>query len=99
MKKTILALLFIAPILVADPIELPWKREISNSSSGYTDKEAAAKVHYYLQKELKDWEGLCQIAEGKFRSEYSKIECHEYYPECWDCSGTATAYCEVPASF
>ena len=94
MVKLIVSLFFLSAIALADPIELPWQQELSNTSSGFSDQEAAGKVHYYLQKELKDWEGLCKIAEGKFRSEFSKIECHEYYPECWDCSGTATAYCQ-----
>jgi hypothetical protein len=78
---------------VADPIELPWQEEISNTSSGYAEQEAAEKVHYYLKKESKTWEGLCEIAEGKFRAEYSKIRCQEYYPELWDCTGSVTVYC------
>ena len=96
MKKIALTLLFIVPVVFADPITLPWKQEMSNTSSGYTDHEAAGKVHFYLQKDLRDWEGLCQIGDGKFRSEYSKIQCHEFYPEWWECTGSATAYCELP---
>ena len=56
-------------LLLAGPIELPWQQELSNTSSGYTDHEAAGKVHYYLKKELEDWEGLCKVADGTFRSE------------------------------
>ena len=76
------------------PVELPWQQEMSNTSSGYTDHEAAGKVHYYLKKDLEDWKGLCEVMHGKFRHEYSKIECHEFYTEWWECTGTATAYCE-----
>jgi hypothetical protein len=77
----------------ADPIELPWQEAISNTSSGYTEQEAAEKVHYYLKKESKTWEDLCDIAEGKFRAEYGKIKCQEYYPELWDCTGSVTVHC------
>ncbi|NBX76733.1 MAG: hypothetical protein EBQ92_09280 [Proteobacteria bacterium] len=79
---------------LADPIQLPWQEEISNTSSGYSEQEAAGKVHYYLKKEIKTWEGFCEIAEGKFRAEYSKIKCEEYYSELWDCTGSVTAYCD-----
>ena len=95
MVKSLVALFFLSTLAIADPIELPWQQEISNTSSGYTDHEAAGKVHYYLQQELKDWEGLCKIAEGNFRSEYSKIQCHEFYPEWWECTGSVTAFCEA----
>lgn len=92
--KFLFSLLAFGAIAIADPVEIPFQQEISNTSSGYSDREAAAKVHYYLQKDLKDWEGLCEIGQGKFRSEFSKIRCQEYYPECWECTGSATAYCD-----
>lgn len=94
MKHSILCLL-LAQIAFASAVELPWKQELSNTSSGYTDHEAAGKVHYYLKKELEDWEGLCEVGQGKFRSEYGKIHCEEFYKEWWDCTGTATAFCDI----
>lgn len=95
MKSFIFVALFLlAPTLLADPIELPWQQEMSNTSSGFSDQEAASKVRYYLRKELEDWKGLCEVGQGKFRSEFGKVRCEEYYPECWECTGTATAYCE-----
>jgi len=94
MQLLLVLILLWGQVVVADAVELPWQQEISNTSSGFTDQEAAGKVRYYLQQELKDWKGLCEVGGGKFRSEFSKIHCNEYYPECWECSGTATAYCE-----
>lgn len=88
-------ILLLAAAVFADAVEMPWKQELSNTSSGYTDKEAAYKVHYYLKRELEDWQGLCEVGSGKFRSEYGKIRCQQYYPEVWDCTGTATAYCDL----
>lgn len=87
--------LLLVGVVIAAPVEIPWKQELSNTSSGYTDKEAAYKVHYYLKEELKDWEGLCKVGNGAFRSEYGKIRCQQYYPEVWDCTGTAIAYCDL----
>ncbi|NBW98057.1 hypothetical protein EBR03_00655 [bacterium] len=94
MKMITAFLLLVAPLLHADPIEMPWQQELSNTSSGYTDQEAAGKVRYYLRQELKDWEGLCEVGNGKFRAEFGKTTCDQFYPECWECTGTATAYCE-----
>jgi len=94
MQLLLVLILLWGQVVVADAVELPWQQEISNTSSGFTDQEAAGKVRYYLQQELKDWKGLCEVGGGKFRSEFSKIHCNEYYPECWECSGTATAYCD-----
>ena len=87
-------MLLVAPAAKADPIELPWQQEISDTSSGSSEQEAAGKVRYNLRKDLRDWEGLCNIAEGKFRAEFSEILCEEFYSELWECTGTATAYCE-----
>lgn len=94
MKLFFCALLFV-PIAFADPVEIPWQQNISNTSSGYSDQEAASKVRYYLREELKDWQGLCEVGQGKFRSEFSKVQCEQFYPEVWECSGSATAYCDL----
>lgn len=93
--RTILFLALLAPLALARPAEIPFQQEVSNTSSGYTDQEAASKVRYYLRKELEDWKGLCEVGQGKFRSEFGKVQCEEYYPECWECTGTATAYCDL----
>ncbi|NDC22553.1 MAG: hypothetical protein EB078_06245 [Proteobacteria bacterium] len=91
----LLSFLLFVPIAIAGPVEMPWKQELSNTSSGYTDQEAAGKVRYYLRKDLKTWEDLCEVGQGKFRYEFGKTVCDEYYPECWECTGTATAYCDI----
>ena len=94
MVKLIVSLFFLSAIALADPIELPWQQELSNTSSGFSDQEAAGKVHYYLQKDVKEWEGLCKIAEGKFHLEYSKIQCQKFYTDWWECTGTVTVFCD-----
>lgn len=95
MKHIYFSLCLLISSAFATPVEMPWQQELSNTSSGYTDQEAAGKVRYYLRKELKDWEGLCEVGQGQFREEFGKIRCEEYYSECWECTGTATAYCDV----
>lgn len=94
--KILIAIFFIKSSLVmASAVEIPWQQEITNTSSGYTDHEAAGKVRYYLRQELKDWEGLCKVGGGNFHSDFSKISCEMFYPEWWECTGTATAYCDL----
>ncbi|MFM8270071.1 MAG: hypothetical protein ACKN9V_07765 [Pseudomonadota bacterium] len=94
MIKILFAPLFLVSLALAGGVEIPFQQEISNTSSGFTAQEAAAKVRYYLRKELEDWQGLCEVGQGTFRSEFSKTQCEEYYTECWECTGRATAYCD-----
>jgi|LakMenEpi03Aug12_release.lakeMendotaPanAssembly.Ray.scaffolds.fasta_scaffold274433_2 hypothetical protein len=95
MKNLSFVVCFLVSAAFAAPVEMPWQQEVSNTSSGYTDQEAAGKVRYYLRKELEDWKGLCEVGQGNFREEFSKIHCEEFYSECWECTGSATAYCDL----
>ena len=92
--RTTLVVIVFSLVAIADSVEIPWKQELSNTSSGYTEKEAAGKVRYYLRKDLETWKGLCEVGHGKFRSEFGKTWCDQFYPECWECTGTVIAYCD-----
>lgn len=58
---------------VADPIELPWQEEISNTSSGYTEQEAAEKVHYYLKRKVRPGKASATLQKENFVLNTAKL--------------------------
>jgi hypothetical protein len=75
---------------------LPWSKDIFDSASGTSEMEASYLLKYEFDQQLKSLAAECAADKGKYHFKYGHVRCERINDSYYDCSGSSTAYCEVP---